>query len=199
MPNWSRRRGQLQAYLAGIVDGEGSIGVYNLGNSYSARLTVGMDDPQAVLLFKLLYPDGTFSKAGSQYRIVYSQFKTYDILQDLLPYLVIKRDQAKVTLSYIVHRRRDHQKKAANGKAACERCQKAVETTARLKVRDAKGVNSVNALLEHELREYRAKREDVEQDVNNMLSLLEGVETRDRLLQAVEPTSAPEQEIVQAV
>ena len=196
MPNWSRRRGQLQAYLAGIVDGEGSIGVYNTDASYSARLTIGMDDPQAVLLFKLLYPEGKLSKQGPQYRIVYNQHHTYVILSDLVPYLIIKREQAKVTLSHIVHRRRDHQKKAANGKFACGRCQKAVETTARLKARESKGVKSVNALLDYELREYRAKREEVEQDVNDMLTLLEGVETRDRLPQAVEPTSAPEQEIV---
>lgn len=58
----------------------------------------------------------------------------------------------------------------------------------------------MDALLSHELREYRAKREDVEADVTVMRrkleELLEGVETRDRATQPVEPISAPEQDIV---
>lgn len=66
---------------------------------------------------------------------------------------------------------------------------------------DNKRVNSVNAFLQHELREYRAKREDVEDDVKiinaKMAELLEGVETRDRTATSVEPISALEQEIVQ--
>ena len=197
MPNWNRRRGQLQAYLAVIVDGEGSIGVYDLNNSYSARLTIAMQDPQAVGLFKRLYPEGTFTHRGPEYRIVYNQFKAYEILKDLIPFLIIKQQQAKVALSYIVHRRRDHQKKAANGAYKCERCLNAVETTARLKRRESKGVNSVNAMLSHELREYRAKPEEVEQDVEYILALLEGVETKLMSSTDYKAVSAPEQDIVQ--
>lgn len=197
MPNWNKRRGQLQAYLAGIIDGEGSFGVYNLNNSYGGRLTVAMQDPHAVALFKLLYPGGTFTKRNGEYRIVYSNLTAlHDLIQDFIPYLLIKHEQAKVTLSYVVHRRRDHQTKANSFR--CARCEHFVDTVHALKAKEIKGVNSVNALLTHGLREYRAKREDVEQVVTDLLSLLEGVETRDRLLQAVEPMSAPEQDIVQA-
>lgn len=195
----SKKRGQLQAYLAGIVDGEGSFGIYAVGGAYTARFTVAMQDPQAVAYLKLLYPDGAFSKRGPEYRAVYASNRAYEITQDLLPFLIVKREQAQVMLSFMVHRRRDHQHKAANGQGlACERCKRYMTIISDIKHRDPKGVNSVNALLKHGMREYRAKRADVEQDVTNILSLLEGVETRDRLPQAVEPTSAPEQEIVQA-
>ena len=199
MPNWSNKRGQLQAYLAGIVDGEGSFGIYLVGGSYTARLTIAMQDPQAVAFFKLLYPDGTFTYRNREYRIVYNQFRAYEVTKELIPFIIIKHEQAKVMQSFIVHRRRDHQQKAANGHGAdCERCQKAARTISDLKAKAIKGKNSVNALLSHELREYRAERAAVEQDVTDMLTLLEGVETRLMSSTDYKAASLPEQDIVQA-
>lgn len=192
----NRRRSQLQAYLAGIVDGEGSFGIYWINGSWSARLAVNMQDPEAMLLMKQCYPEGTFAcyqkTAKAAFYLTYSNNRAYHITRELLPFLVIKHQQAKIVLSYLVHKRR---KPGTHGD--CATCRRFADKL-HAQRDSAKGVNSVNALLSHGLREYRAKREDVEQDVKTMLCLLEGVETRDRLPQAVEPMSAPEQEIVQA-
>lgn len=190
----NRNRANLQAYLAGIIDGEGSFGIYWINGSWSSRLSVNMQDPEAVLMLKRLYPDGTFAKytkAGKEvYYITYSNNRVYDITLDLLPYLIVKHQQAKIVLSYLVHKRRD-----PGRHGNCNTCESFANKLVTQR-NSAKGVNSVNALLDHEMREYRAKREDVEQDVTYMLGLLEGVETKDRVPQPVEPTSAPEQEIV---
>lgn len=201
MENWNRRRGQQQAYLAGILDGEGSFGIYHVGGAYSGRITLGMQTPEAVMMLKTLYPEGKYTQRGEEFRVVYNQFNAYTITEEFIPFLIGKHEQAKVLLSFLVHRRRDHQKKAANGKGYCDRCEHFVKSISSLK-QEISWVNSVNALLKHGLREYRAKREDVEKDVAAMHTLqqnLEGVETRDRLPQAVEPMSAQEKEIVPTV
>lgn len=198
MPNWSRRRGQLQAYLAGIIDGEGSFGIYFGGDSYIGRLTIRMRDPEAVGLLARLYPEGSFGRdSKGLWSIVFNQWHARTITREMIPFLVVKRGQAKILLSFLVHRARAHRSKAANGNVECSRCAALVDRIAQAK-QGIKGVNSVNALLGHQLREYRAKREEVERDVRIISNLLEGVETRDRTRPSVEPMSAPEQDIVQA-
>jgi len=77
----------------------------------------------------------------------------------------------------------------------CQRCRTLAAAIGEVR-RENKGVKTVNLLLDHGMREYRAKRADVEHLVHQMVSLLEGVETRDRASMPVEPMSAPEQEIV---
>lgn len=196
----SNKRQNLQAYLAGIVDGEGSFGIYDQ-KSWQARLTLGMQDPEAVLLLLRCYPEGTLSinktaTGATAFTVVYSQWRAYTITKELLPFLVIKHRQAKVVLSFLSHVRRDRDEfddHVCNG-----RCERLANSLKELRIEN-KGVNSVNALLTHELRKYRAKREDVEADIESMLNLLEGVETRLRLSTANKTMSAPEKDIVQPI
>jgi hypothetical protein len=210
----NRKRSQLQAYFAGLFDGEGCIGM-NGANKSGIAVIVGMTDPQAVGLIAKEYPEacvylrpyvGTTNAPCYLVRINYH--KAYNFLRDIEPFVIVKRDQVKVALAYLAHRRRDHfagRTFGADGKPGCSgfdcagRCERLIQRLTELKRVDYKGVNSVNL---GELREYRAKPEDVEADqkfiVDMISSLWEGVETRDRLLQAVEPISAPEKDIVQA-
>lgn len=208
----NRKRGQLQAYIAGIMDGEGSFGIGTDGRTYTAKVTIQMDDPEAIALILREYPEARIYKRSRvkgrpYYALNMSHYKAERFIRDIEPFLFIKRDQARLLLSFLAHRRRDHQKtylgKYGTVTPDCNgRCERFLQAIKAMKIPDPKGVNSVNALLDHELREYRAKREDVEEDVRFLLpifqSLDEGVETSAEGSTPNKAISAPEKEIVHA-
>lgn len=209
----NRRRNALQGYFAGIVDGEGHFSIHLSKGSWYCHVTVQMTDPQAVMLLWRAYPEASLHMTHTRdqrtglYVIALSGHHAWTFLNDIIPFLVIKQRQARVMRAFLAHRRRSHWRRMGKGADwrkghDCRgRCQHFAQALLDLRAA-AKGVNTVNALLAHGLREYRAKREDVVRDVAaiaaRIAELLERVETRDRAPQPVEPTSAPEQEIVQA-
>lgn len=99
-----------KAYMAGIFDGEGSVGIYLVkggkGYSYHAlKATVSMVEPVAVTMLHEAYGGGLFLqdvKANSRTRLnfnVHGQ-NCVDMLIDLSPYLRVKRPQADVAIEY---------------------------------------------------------------------------------------------------
>jgi len=188
----------MQSYLAGIIDGEGCIGIFYAKGTYQARVTVQMQNPEAVLLLAGHYPKGKVSYRNDMWTVVYSHNNAYELLDEIKEYLIVKHAQAKVVLSFLVHRRREHIKPVSN----CDRCE--YYSIILKKVREEnKRVKTVDALISHEMRQYRAKPEEVKNDIHQMnvimRNLSEGVETKDRQSLAVEPMSALEQEIVHGV
>jgi FtsZ-binding cell division protein ZapB len=154
------------------------------------------------------YPEGlVYEKVTNgkrTWQVFFSQHKAYRFLLEILPFLLVKHEQAKVALSFLAHKRRDHAQGWQKGQPRgtklpeCERCKRAAATVLALRA-EVKDVNSVNALLTHEMREYRAKPEEVAQDVEWMTSkmreLQEGLETR--LSESNKAISASEKDIVQ--
>ena len=197
----NRKREKLQAYFAGIFDGEGSVGIYNKGGR---RLTlhVTMSEPLGILLLHREYPEATFytklPKGAKKYQYVFELqgFKAHDFLKDIKPYTIIKHEQISVALSYLVHRRRE-KAKAYHHRSDCTHCIWFENTMKALKIPD-NGVNSVNLWTEMS-REYRSKLAEVKDDIEFMLKRLEGVETKHRALPPVEARSAPEKDIVRIV
>lgn len=205
------KRSTLQGYIAGIFDGEGSVGIYKIKTDkegqyfrYTVKIMVCMRDPLAVSLLWREYPEGRLYKDRNDMFVFHLwDNNCYRFLKEIQPFSIVKHEQVKIALSYLAHYRRNRAKRssnkesnfAPNGNRYNRRCDKLVEMCKEAKDRANKGVNSVNALLGHELREYRAKRDDVEADVKAILQQLEGVETR--LSESNKTTSAPEQELVQ--
>jgi hypothetical protein len=182
----SRKRTQLYAYLAGILDGEGHFGIEWTGNTWNGRIALSMDDAQAVMLLAREFPDHCLAyrmrKPGKPYySLSFNHYKALPVLDALIPFLVVKQRQAKLLRSFLIHRRRHHSPtKGFDCGGACGRFGEKLKGIRA----EAKGVNSVNALLVHELREYRAEPEEVEADVAFMLASMarvgvpqEGVET----------------------
>lgn len=209
----NRKRSQLQSYFAGIADGEGYFGIRcnTSSKTFTGRFTLQMDDPHAVMMIAREYPQGNVSyhhrpigMYGSKYksqfwRIEFVHYKAYDFVRDIEPFLLVKREQAKVLLSFLAHRRKDHAKRACvgNGKANCDYCFRAEKLVKDLK-RKNKGVKTVEL---GELRQYRAKPEEAEADqqfADELMSTLwERVETSGEDRASNKPISAPEQDIVQ--
>ena len=97
----------LLAYLAGIVDGEGSIRVHSQprSRSYSVELTVKMNDRRTVELIHEHF-GGSFFTDGhhKEQRIMYCwnirSRKAVELLQELLPYLIYKKPQAELCIEF---------------------------------------------------------------------------------------------------
>jgi hypothetical protein len=200
----NRRRSQLQAYFAGIIDGEGYIGIQTHSGTYTAQVSVQMDDPYAIMLLAREYPEGNVYYRLRQGGVPYYQwcvrhYKAERFLTDIEPFLVVKQEQCKVARSFLVHRHRVHANK--RGVDCGGRCERLLTRCSELK-RETRRVKTVDAWLDYGLREYRAKREDVETDVAACNALLqglhEGVETSAEGSMPNKATSALEQDIVQA-
>ncbi len=95
------------AYLAGLIDGEGTIGLYikNHRKDYSLRLAVYNTDETLMdwLFFNI---GGAKHKVGSrrkpnhkqEYCWYVSSSTACDLLKEVLPYLVIKRTRASIVI-----------------------------------------------------------------------------------------------------
>lgn len=207
----NRKRECLQAYFGGLFDGEGSVGVYLqkskvITGRANPRLTlhVTMCEFAPISLLHTEYPEATFYvKVPSGYHKVQYVFElqgnqAYKFLNEIKPYVIAKHEQVKLALTFLSEYRRASEKYGRQNKPESyyRRCDTIIEKLKALKI-PAQGVNSVNALLEHQMREYRAEREDVEADIVYGTKLLEGVETKLRTLQSNKAISSPEKDIVQ--
>lgn len=204
------KRAALQGYFAGIFDGEGSVGIYKFNSNgkyfhYNIKVTVNMQDIHAVGLLWREYPEGRLycTKARDAYIFELYGSNCYKFLKEIKPFTLIKYEQVKIGLSFLAHMRRNQRKRKgfgkegnfiANSEAYNRRCDKLVQMCKNKKHRIDKGVNSVNTLLNNEMREYRAKRSEVELDVKLIREHFESVETR--LSENNKITSAPEKDIV---
>ena len=96
------------AYLAGIIDGEGCIiATFHPNGGGYLRLSVGTTNPELVKWLLRMFPNEAHLSAraaiGSKkpiYHINWHNQKAIDTLRMTLPYLVIKRKQAEVALSW---------------------------------------------------------------------------------------------------
>jgi hypothetical protein len=123
-----------------------------------------------------------------------------EFLTNVIPFLINKRREAKILRTFLVAKRRRQAASKDRKTYTTDRFQRILvrmwELLKKERQQPLNAVNSVEALKSLDLRQYRAKREDVEQ-------LHEGVTTRLRALISVEQTpkpnkitSAAEQDIV---
>lgn len=198
----NRKRECLQAYFAGIFDGEGTIGIYNTKRQpefYVLKIAIKMSDLHAVSLMWREYPEGSlFCIKNGFYVFQLHGNKAYRFLKEMKPYCIIKHEQVKIGLSFLVNYRKNqvykNHKYEKNIDSYRIRCRKLSDLMKEKKNIKYKGVNSVNTLLTHEMREYRSERDEVELDIRIIREHLEGVQTK--LSESNKIISAPEKDIV---
>lgn len=94
------------AYVAGIIDGEGCIGIYRASRArsgHSLLIKVSMTEPHAIQL--LIDSFGAranpyTNKFGVVYRAVYTGERAYKFLQLIVKYLRVKRAQAEAAMEF---------------------------------------------------------------------------------------------------
>lgn len=107
-------RSHKLAYIAGIFDGEGSIGVSiarpkgaRKTNSYRVRMRVSMCDDRAIILLQELFGGKikTHQPSNPKHKLQYDwMLRSWDArqaLKELLPFLVIKKERAEVAIMLI--------------------------------------------------------------------------------------------------
>ena len=105
----------VNAYLAGIIDGEGSILITKINNKrsgniwYRMQVSCAMTDPEAIELLRDTFtPDNKqfiyINGREKGYRPVYQWLTTgktsMRILNELLPYLTVKKQQARLAIEF---------------------------------------------------------------------------------------------------
>ena len=104
------------AYLAGIIDGEGHIYICRAKDSKSGKryYTMGLDisstDERLPLWIKENYGGNYYLKkdkgvrTGNYWRWCIQSNKAVKVLQDVFPYLVIKREQALIAIEFQLYK-----------------------------------------------------------------------------------------------
>lgn len=97
-----------KAYLAGVFDGEGTIGYYDFRQRHEATVMITQADPRLMiwLLVKIGYGNvHTVKKAYARRKHVVHHWRisnkprVTDFLEAIYPYLVVKKDQAELLLN----------------------------------------------------------------------------------------------------
>ena len=110
------RQATLYAYMAGIIDGEGSIGINRVkppnpkwNYAYHARIGLGNTSYKVIKLFSDTFGGAIFSECvvfkGRKMRPMHRWGKvgspsTLVVLETLYPYLLIKKGQAKIVIDF---------------------------------------------------------------------------------------------------
>lgn len=100
-----------KAYLAGIMDGEGSIGIYIVRNgsryaTHMLQISVGMTEPQAVRLIADSYGVKTHINSrphtNSKDRLVVTlrSDNALRLLRDIEPYMLVKKEHARIGIAF---------------------------------------------------------------------------------------------------
>jgi hypothetical protein len=119
----NQRQATLYAYLAGIIDGEGTIRIgatkpnsknplWNI--RYYAAISVGMSEKKVIEKFEQTFGTNTnmyvecIPNRKTMYRWGTSGTQNMiDIIKKLLPYLIAKREQAKLVLKFCENKKVD--------------------------------------------------------------------------------------------
>lgn len=100
-------------YLAGLIDGEGCIGLYRHRKSYCPRLQIEMCCKKPLEAIAIHY--GVLlqhivritNNKRDVYKVSFSGDNLYKCLTDIYPYLIGKQDEARIVLQYFDRKRRN--------------------------------------------------------------------------------------------
>ena len=102
---------ELLAYMAGIIDGEGHIGIYGSFNhklskhkSHYLRVSVGNNCKELLDIFKAKLGGGLSSEQPPKGKLIWRWTITGNnakqLLKDIYPYLVVKSKQASIGIEF---------------------------------------------------------------------------------------------------
>ena len=108
------------AYIAGFVDGEGTIGIYRKYDlrkewapGYAERIIIVQVDTTPLKFIQQFFPKSSFSAKKQyfdnhqqSYCLKFTHIQAYNLAKAILPYLQVKRAQAQVLVEFrenIVH------------------------------------------------------------------------------------------------
>ncbi len=118
------------AYIAGIVDGEGSISMYKAvsrtggvdGKRYRVRCSIANTNLEMLEFTKNYFGAGSIytSKPKAKHKVVYMLYfydnQAHQVIKAIRPYLIIKKKQADVAISFHDHVAKEKIKRDTRGR-----------------------------------------------------------------------------------
>jgi hypothetical protein len=97
-------RKNLVAWAAGFLDGEGSIGIYMNSGSYRLMVSAGQKNnveplERLLALFGGTIQNNDYGSYATHYWMISSR-QAGSALKEMLPFLVVKREQAELALEF---------------------------------------------------------------------------------------------------
>jgi len=93
------------AYSGGLIDGEGCIGIYynNYNHNYQLRISVEMVNKEGLEILSFLFGGKWYNQKAknprrAKYKWMIFNSQAANTLKELLPYLFVKQEHAKVAL-----------------------------------------------------------------------------------------------------
>jgi len=105
---------EILAYIAGIIDGEGSICISRNGKTgyYMPKVYVGMTDKVVIDFLQTIFPSQMYSAKLPSGRIIWKWHTTYSntvsFLEAIYEFLKAKKEQADVIFEFYSNRRYFH-------------------------------------------------------------------------------------------
>ena len=97
---------QFYAWLAGFIDGDGSIGIYKIGNSHQIRLRASNTSKDIIDYIHKTIGLGYIAKykpkkgRKSAYEWIVVSRNALAVLEQIEPYLKLKKEQASLVMNY---------------------------------------------------------------------------------------------------
>jgi hypothetical protein len=126
----NQRQAFLYSYLAGIFDGEGTIGIARhkqtdmVSYKYTAYISIGMSSAPILKLISKTFggnvtKESVLPNRKQIYRWKRSSFLMIEVVDKLLPFLIEKREQAILVRAFVEGYERN-----LEGKRQCRKCKK---------------------------------------------------------------------------
>jgi len=94
----------LVGYAAGLIDGEGCILINRQGTAYTLQVRVGMSSNKAVsLMHKTFGGSLKINNFSHMYTWVLCSMEAEGFLRCILPFLLVKKDEAQVAIAFREH------------------------------------------------------------------------------------------------
>lgn len=91
------------AYLAGLFDGEGTVGVYstNKGTTDNLKLSIANTFVPVLDQIKIQYGGNIYKRAGTCFAWHMDGIKVRTFIETILPYAIIKQEQLNLAIAYL--------------------------------------------------------------------------------------------------
>jgi len=115
----NQREATLYAYIAGIIDGEGTIRIGKSKTNYYASISIGMTEKKVIKLISSMFGAKVRIECVPNRKIIYrwgtsGNIVIPKIIKKIYPYLIVKKKQADLILMFC--------KKPEIGKKQCRIC-----------------------------------------------------------------------------
>lgn len=104
IPTWNAIE---TAYIAGIIDGEGCIGIYCKKHSFFVQITIANTNKELIIWLENKLHTNAYKmlndkrlKNKQSFSVTVDRMRAFEILQRIKPYVIVKQKQVKLAIEF---------------------------------------------------------------------------------------------------